>query len=82
MEERRRKNKQKNKVEYNAYMRRNRDFQSHCSGTGGGPSLAQCEPYNPDVHGSAPQDYSIPAMVPTPFNTMKFREGIVPLLLH
>ena len=36
---------------HNDYVRRDWEFQSYSSGTGGGPSLPEVEPYNPDVHG-------------------------------
>ena len=54
-------------------MRKTGDFQSHCSGIGGGPSLAQLEPYNTDVHGLPQQEYSTPARIPTPWNAMKLQ---------
>ena len=49
-------------------MRKEREFQIYCSGTGGGPSLPALEHFDPDVYSQ--QEFEALARILTPFNSM------------
>ena len=57
------------------YVRRERDFTKHCQGTGGGPSNAAPEGYDPDIYGLP--DFSHLAPIETHFNTLTDRQRMI-----
>ena len=69
------KKNQEVRSEFENWVREEREFNKHCQGTGGGPSLKTPQHYDPDVHG---QRFTHLIPLQTSWNTLTTRQSVLP----